>query len=190
MTCDQDYDELLSKARSDPGTADFQALRWAYARSSRYDPYAPGGSRLSLGPVVPDAGAEAAMRAVDQMLEFNYLDIHAHLLAASLHTCMGDRSRADYHRRFGGGLLQSVLKSGDGRSHRTAFVVISMAEEYAVLGSLGLEMRTQALVEHGGHFFDRMEAYRRSTGEISTLYFNTDVIHAWLGRQLEVGPEK
>ena len=39
MGYDEEYEGLLSKAKSTPESADFQQLRFAYARSSQYNPY-------------------------------------------------------------------------------------------------------------------------------------------------------
>lgn len=190
MDFDHEYEGLLSKAKSDPDAVDFQDLRLRYARSSHYAPYhAPAGDQWSLGESIRQTDGRAALRAVDARLDWNYLDVESHLLAAFLRSRMGETAKADYHRRFGGGLLGSILNSGDGRTPETAFVVINVAEEYAVLGSLGFELRTQALVEDEGHHFDEMHVHHRQTGEDSTLSFNVDIQHAWLDRQIDEDPE-
>jgi len=47
------------------------------------------------------------------------------------------------------GLVRSVLGSGDGKSLETAFVVIAIDEEYAVMAALSLRLVSQALVNLG-----------------------------------------
>jgi hypothetical protein len=190
MGYDAEYEELLAKAKSSPELTDFQQLRFAYARSSHYAPYfVSEGDQRSLSEATGQTDGETAMKAIDRTLESNYLDIRAHISAASVYRGMGDAERATYHGRFAGGLLQSVLRSGDGRTPETAFVVINVAEEYAVLGSLGLELRTQALLAHKGHRFDEMRAHDSRTGKETTLYFNIDLPHTWLERQMAEHPE-
>lgn len=181
MGYDEEYEGLLSKAKSTPESADFQQLRFAYARSSQYNPYGASTADLwALGEVIGHADGETAMGAIDETLESNYLDIRAHLLAASVHRSMGDADKATYHGRFAGGLLRSILESGDGHAPETAFVVISVAEEYAVLGFLELELRSQTLLTHKGHRFDEIRAHHPQTGKAMTLYFNIDHPHMWL----------
>jgi hypothetical protein len=189
MEFDQEYEELLSKAKSDPETVDFQELRLVYARSSHYSPYhTPAGDQSSWEQLIRQTDGQAALRAVDGRLDQNYLDVESHLLAAFVYGRMDETTKADYHRRFGGGLLESILNSGDGQTPETAYTVIIVAEEYAVLGYLGLELRSQALVEGEGHYFDEMHVHHRQTGKDSTLYFNIDIPHAWLDRQIDEDP--
>ncbi len=65
------------------------------------------------------------------------------------------------------GLVESVLASGDGKSPQTAFTVISVGEEYAILRALNLRVESQALIE--GHI-DALTV-EGEHGE-STIYFN------------------
>lgn len=133
---------------------------------------------------------EAALEAVRRTLESNFLDIEAHLLAALIHGRLDETEKAEYHEYFAERLLRSILESGDGRSRQTAFKVINVAEEYAVQGFLGLELRVQALSADQGHHLDEMDVLHPGTGKAATLYFNTDVPHAWLERQMDESPEK
>jgi hypothetical protein len=83
------------------------------------------------------------------------------------------------------GLVKSVLGSGDGKSPETAFVVIGIDEEYSVMATLSLTLVRQALVNHGGSAFDRMEVKKRDSDEIVTLYFNVDRLQAQMARSLQ-----
>ena len=50
------------------------------------------------------------------------------------------------------GLIGSVLKTGDGKTQESAFVTISVDEEYAILYALGLQRRSQSLVGNRDRF--------------------------------------
>ena len=65
------------------------------------------------------------------------------------------------------GLLESVLHSGDGRSPETAWVAISIREEYSTLSALGFVVQRQALVNGD---IDEMSVEKNGTTD--TLYFN------------------
>jgi hypothetical protein len=191
MGYDEEYEELLANAKASPESADFQELRFAYARTSHYCPYAaPRGDLGAPADVVRGMDEEAATEAVRQTLESNYLDIEAHLVAALMHRRLDETEKAEYHSHFAERLLRSILESGDGRSRQTAFKVINVAEEYAVLGFLGLELRAQALLADKGHHLDEMDVLHPGTRKATTLYFNIDVPHAWLERQMDESPEK
>jgi hypothetical protein len=80
------------------------------------------------------------------------------------------------------GLINSILASGDGTTAETAMVVISVDEEYSVLRTLGFKRLRQALVEIGGHKFDRF-AVTDETGRDGTMFYNIDRLAAWFARQ-------
>jgi hypothetical protein len=139
MGYDEEYEELLASAKSSPDTVDFQELRLACTRSSRYSPYtAASEGQCASGDVLGGIDGEAALDAALRTLGSNYLEIEAHLLAASEYRATGDQAKAKYHESCARGLLDSVLRSGDGRTPGTAFAVISVAEEYAVRAALAL----------------------------------------------------
>jgi len=76
------------------------------------------------------------------------VDIDAHFVAAVALAQLGREGEAQQHVRWFRGLVDSVLGSGDGRTPQTAWVVISIAEEYAVLRAHRLEFKRQTLVDH------------------------------------------
>ena len=67
------------------------------------------------------------------------------------------------------GLLQSITATGDGKTPETAFKVISVAEEYALLREIGAEVKSQSLVGH----CDKMEVERNE--KEYTFYFDVRI---------------
>jgi hypothetical protein len=51
------------------------------------------------------------------------------MAAAVIRDALGDEAQLAYHRAWVEGLWDSILSSGDGRSHETAFVGIDTSEE-------------------------------------------------------------
>lgn len=82
---------------------------------------------------------------------------------------MGDAKRMDMHLRWYRGLIESVLKTGDGKTPETAWKTISIGEEYAVLRYLGLAPTRQALVKGN---IDMLSARPASGGQNVDLYFD------------------
>lgn len=70
-------------------------------------------------------------------------------------------------------VLQSILNSGDGQSPETAYVVINIPEENAVLDQFSLRKDKQALMEQNGKHYDVVTAQDKS-GKKHTLYFDID----------------
>ena len=83
------------------------------------------------------------------------------------------------------GLLDSIRKSGDGKTSDAAFVVISTDEEYVLLNFLGLRATGQALINEKGHSYDKMTAVDPKTNETVVYYFNIDKRFNWLENSLK-----
>ena len=116
-------------------------------------------------------------------LESCPVDIDFHLLQAVALSSSGREAEANLHAQWWRGLIQSILASGDGETPETAWVVISVGEEYAVLRALNLKRTTQVLLEGG---IDAMEV--EGEGGSRTLYFDPAAHFRRLEKSLEVGP--
>ena len=175
---DADYAAMLARVKSSTDGIDFRALRDTYAASTRYDPY--GGDERELeGAMVRAFNAKDCGEATKQagaLTERNYLNIQAHMV---LDMCLtrNNSPRASHHKAMVGGLLRSINQSGDGKTPRTAWQVISVGEEYALLSVLGLNKDKQSLVRADGHVYDRLDT-RDKTGAVETRYFNIDRLFA------------
>src|SRR3972149_11080329 len=183
-----DYRELLLSAMQNPEVADFRALRLAYAESPGYDPYDPPADvEESVSRALTEGDVEGAVQAIRRELEPDSLDIVTHSMAALAYKRTGDDANAAFHMTFANGLVRSILDSGDGLSFSTAFVVIDVGEEYAVLQLLGLEPVSQSLKADGEHQFDVVECVNPETGENLEIFFNVDIPMRYLqsrgGRQ-------
>lgn len=170
------YEDLLQSAKLNPDRADFRELRLAYARSLECRPPAYGQDlalRETLADVLNEGDWEVGLNVVNRLLELCYLDIEAHMIAASIYRRTEDKKRSTYHLRFAKGLLDSIFQSGDGQSHETAFTVVNVAEEYTVLRVLGIRSICQSFSGVKGHF-DIFEILDPTSGERAAVYFNTD----------------
>ncbi len=180
------YSELLGVAKLDPDTVDFKELRSAYAMSPDYAPYALDKEGLALlNQAHGEGNAQMMATMAERLLKSNYLDIDAHLAAAAAYKGIGDAVRSSYHAKFWKRLLDSIVASGNGRTCQTAFTVISVAEEYALLKALRIQPVSQSLMDAGGHHFDVFEYVNGQTGETMEMYFNIDLPTAWLGKNVK-----
>ena len=98
---------------------------------------------------------------------------------------LGKRAEAAYHRYAASGIIDSILASGDGMSPETAYVVISVPEEYVILSVLGVTVEIQQWDEIDGHNYDFFDVVDGKTNEKSTIYFNIDIPWNWLSGQLK-----
>jgi hypothetical protein len=179
-TAQPTYESLLEKARrGDPGL-DYTALRMAAA-----DHLAKLGKIYAADPelrqkmraALHDDQWAAVIEIGNQVLAQNFLDVDAHMFVAFAYEKSHQQDKAAPHRAVGDGLMKSILASGNGRSFETAFVVISVDEEYAVLKHYRLTPGKQDLVSAGGHHYDVLGA-QTDAHEDATVYFNIDKVVA------------
>jgi hypothetical protein len=184
------YDELLARLKGGDTSIDFAALREAYATSPRYDPYPTDASRLKTS-LFDAFAAKDCPRATDiaaKILDANYVNIDAHLIAGRCYGETGDAQRADFHQAIARGLLAAIAQTGDGESPETAFVVIAVDEELSFLRAQGYEVSDQALVNHAGRRIDRVEATDSDTGDAVVVFFDVERPLSW--REREAGQKK
>jgi hypothetical protein len=175
------YEEMLAAVQADPEGGDYHALRMAYARTDEYAPYVQDAENIEkLRAALTSRDMESALEAVAQLLAQNYLDIEAHMAGDYVYTMLEQYDDSAYHRAFARGLIQAILATGNGRGFETAFIVLTVSEEYTVLRVMGLIPGNQQLVEHEGHWVDILSGRQRDKNETLDLYFNIDLPRGWL----------
>lgn len=165
--------------RKFPQRFDFMHFRSLYAQTRQYDPIGEETlermDRLSYT-AANETDPEKSGLA---LLEYQAL-VADHL--AHIGVVMRAAALAREDRRFGNpdffqwvraGLMQSVTVSGNGRSLRDAYDVITLTEETMLLQSLGYKLK-QTLPRHEGFVFYNMnEVENLQSGEKLTIFVNT-----------------
>jgi tetratricopeptide (TPR) repeat protein len=159
--------------------------RLAYAASADYHPYDSKNRdfQKSVNDLLDQGKFPEAIAEAQKGLAVARHDIDLLVLLAAAYRESGDIANADKTREQWMALVDSILRSGTGRDFATAFQVISVAEEYAVMRVLGLQPGDQSLVAHEGSEFDVVTAKNRRTGAELVLYFNVDLPKKWLNKQ-------
>lgn len=147
-----DYYSLLKRTRSLDESIDFTALRQAYAASPDFNPYRYSETRKhsrGLFNLLADKKYHQVIDEAAEILLQDHLDVLAHKALAEAFENVGNEALAKRHNFMAQGLLRSLVNSGDGQSVATAFHVISVDEEYALLYllDLGEDMEEQSLME-------------------------------------------
>jgi hypothetical protein len=180
------YEVLLERVKKSDASVDFKELRLAYTETSAYSPY--GGdaeSRRIMFDALKSREFDKALQNAETVLAKNYLDIMGHFGCFVSHRELAHADKATYHKFVFDGLLNSIKNSGDGKSEETAFVVISVDEEYALLNWLGLRPTGQALIHKDSHNYDKMTMTDSKTNDTVTYFFNIDKPFNWLGNSLK-----
>jgi hypothetical protein len=133
------YDSLLEQVKKGDPAADFTALRLAYADNPPKD---SGGidadANKEMHSALRSKQYSKAIEYAEKIVKGKFVDINAHLVLAIAYKEKNDKDKEKFHSYVAEGLIKSILKSGDGKSQETAFVVISTDEEYVILRVFGL----------------------------------------------------
>jgi hypothetical protein len=180
------YESLLAQVKKSDPKAEFLKLRMAFTETADYNPYdSDRKTQEEMAQALDKKEYDKAIQLTEKLLKTKYVDLKAHSVAHRAYTALGKADKAKFHRWVFDGLVQSILKSGDGKTTATAYVVIATDEEYVVLGELGIRRTSQALMEEKGQKFDRMDGIDQKSKERVTLYFNVTKPLSWLKEQFK-----
>lgn len=169
-----EYRQLLEEAFQLSFTLDFDRLREAYVASPEYNPY--GGVKLKGLPeayaAVEQAEFDTCLHNVDEVLEYNYMSLEAHMIGVVCSGQAGDFDREDLHRYMVEGLMTSIENSGDGKTQASAFQTISTSELRGFVRLKGLQVLDQSIVYDKQGIYDKMQVRDPESGEEYPLFFN------------------
>ena len=170
------YDQILKWVKAQEKDVDFTEFRMAYAKSDLYNPYEQNLKlKKEIGETIKKKEYKKAIKLSNEILEKNYVDIEAHMFCLVAYKELDNKSKYEYHGYVLDGLIGSIIKSGNGDSPETAFVVICVREEYIILDILGYKVLKQSLIEKKGHKYDAMGVEEIKTKKKTTIYFNVDI---------------
>lgn len=87
------------------------------------------------------------------------------------------------------GLMKSVTGGKDGQTAASAFNVITVGEEYALMMVMQYQVAGQALVNENGHAYDVLTA-SKAGGDPRKFYFLIDSVMAGEAKALELPPRQ
>lgn len=109
-----------------------------------------------------------------KMLSIDYTNMTAHKILRQTYKIIDDTINASKYKTIQFGLLNSIVKNGDGKTCATAWPVIQIEEEYFILQMLGVDLLKQSIDNTGG-LCDKMEV-KTEEGEKKIYYFETSKV--------------
>jgi hypothetical protein len=171
-----EYATLLASLKAGNTSIDYTRLRLSYMDSpERKAAKDTSNSEKAMFEELDKKDYPAALKDAEAVLESDYVNIDAHFVALVANQEMGAMDKAEFHRTVFRGLINSIRNSGDGKSPETAWVVITVHEEYVILRVLGFRPSQQSLLSQNGHSYDVMKVKNAEDGTEQTFYFNVDI---------------
>jgi hypothetical protein len=177
-----EYAGLLEKVKGGDTSIDFQRLRLSWVDSPEYkDAKDVSKAEKEMMTFLDAKEYDKALKASEKVLASEYVNADAHFVEYSANKALGHEDEAQFHLKVFRGLMDSIVKHGDGLSAETAWVVINVHEEYVVLNVLGYRPSEQSMLSRDGHTYDRMDVKSVEDGSKKTFYFNVDISFKHMG---------
>lgn len=152
---DASFAKLWEQAKEAPEKADYKAIRAAFVKTSKYQPYGIMTKEFDVvKKAIKSKDIPAAIAGMDVILEKKPLDVDAHIQAAFLHSEGGDKKIEEMHKSLAAGLAKAIVEGHKGVSFDDAIPVIAVDEEYFVLKILKFQSKGHSLREHEGRRYD------------------------------------
>ena len=175
------YQKLFARFQSADSTltaSEYSYLYYGTLYSDGYSPYAVSKHSAELKPILAKNGL--APEDIDKLIEveqkvladmpFSIRDLN---ILAFAYSKKGDKQAEERTRRKLFGIINAIMSSGDGKTEKTAFHVISVAHEYELLPALGVRFGgKQSLTDSK---CDYLELAPNEKG-IKGLYFDVSAV--------------
>ena len=115
-----------------------------------------------------------------RMLSIDYTDMEAHKILHQTYKILGDAANSKKYRDIEFGLLNSIIKKGNGKTCQTAWPVIQINEEYFILQMLGAKLLKQS-VDNTGGLCDKMDVHTDEGDK--TYYFEISKVFKGYNKQ-------
>lgn len=168
------YSEYIQKLESGQTDIDYKAFRFSFIESKQFKEAGKKASEISdlkedMYKQMKNKNYDEIIHITKQILSIDYTDMMAHKILRQTYKVVGDTVNAAKYKTIQFGLLNSIVKNGDGKSCETAWPVIQVSEEYFVLEMIDAKLEKQSIDNVGG-LCDKMEVTR--DGEHKTYYFD------------------
>ena len=116
---------------------------------------------------------EEALKIAREIELHSVADGEAHLTAMNSLIVLGRQPEANKERSILQALLESITKSGDGKSAKAAWFAVGIQEKLVYIYALQAQVKEQHSLKQDGHWFDAVLVTDKS-GKDKVLWFNTD----------------
>lgn len=166
-----------------PTAGDYTALRMAFAAQPGFNPFwNMDTERSAIFTAIRSKDFPKAIALARPWLEKVPVDAEVHYLCGHFLKKTGDIPGSMQHFHCFYGLMRSITSTGDGKSAKTAWKVISVSEEYALLNEIDAELIDQSLIDD----CDKMHV-KLPNGTETDFYFDVSISLGATARQLAPG---
>ena len=173
------YPTLLERIWADDTTlnySDYKHLYYGNVFQEYYHPYGMSDAKKEFSEIFNARQYPKAIEKGKVVLAENPVDIEVTLKMIISFLELSDTTNARIYGKKYFGFLDVIYASGDGKTLETAYVVISVDDEYRIVGDLGLYVKQQALINDCDLLiFEKTGQRKVRKKKIKELYFNVQM---------------
>jgi hypothetical protein len=173
------YPALLRRIWADDTTLTVKHYKRLYYGSvfqDYYHPYGASDAKKEFIQIYANKKYDDAILKGKAVLLENPVDIEVTLKMIYSFLELKDTVSAKIYGHKYFSFLDVIYASGDGQTAQTAFVVISVDDEYRIVGDLGLNVRAQMLIDDCDLLmFEKRSQRKVRKKKIKQLYFNVQM---------------
>lgn len=171
---DDKYSKLVKQLEAGQTNINYTEFRESFLESEQFRTVAKqkpdlSALRKAMYELMKKSKYAEVIDVTKRMLSIDYTDMEAHKILQQTYKILGDTANRNKYHDIEFGLLNSIVKKGDGKTCQTAWPVIQVTEEYFILDMIGANVLKQS-VDNTGGLCDKMEV--QTDGENKTYYFN------------------
>lgn len=132
---------------------------------------------------IKDKNYQNVIKLTKAMLSIDYTSMFAHKYLQQTYKILGDTVNQKKYHDIEFGLLNSIVRSGDGKTCETGWHVTQIEEEYFILNMIGAQLQSQTTSSGGKNACDKM-LVKTQEGE-ATYYFEANKVFEMEKKLLE-----
>ena len=172
------YCDYIKKLEAGQTDIDYQDFRFSFIESEQFKIASKKSTdfdslKKEMYVQMDKSNYQEIIKITKQMLSIDYTSMTAHKILRQTYKIVGDTINAAKYKTIQFGLLNSIVKKGDGQTCSTAWPIIQISEEYFILEMVGAKLQKQSIDNDGG-LCDKMEV--KVDGKKKTYYFETSKV--------------
>jgi len=179
------YSRFVKQLEAGDTNIDYKEFRESFLKSEQFKTAGKqqsdlGTLRKEMRQLMKGSKYSEIIDVASKMLSIDYTDMEAHKILRQTYKALGDTANERKHHDIEFGLLNSIVKKGDGKTCQTAWPVIQITEDYFILQMIGAKLLKQS-VDNTGGLCNKMDV--RTNAGNKTYYFEVSKVFQGYNKQ-------
>lgn len=180
------YSNYVKQLESGETNINYADFRNSFLQSQQYSQKSMSYDSLKRETytAIKNSDYKEVVRLTKAMLSLDYTSMFAHMYLQETYKILGDTSNQTKYHSIEFGLLNSIIKSGDGKTCKTGWHVTQIEEEYFIINMMDAALQSQSINKEGKNMCDKM-VVKTENGDIKTYYFEANKVFEMENKMFE-----